>query len=179
MEFSNILSIGDWELIGTSTIRSFSFPEGTHYEVVKIYAEDQFGNYSSPSKEYTINLSPPTPPTNLAATTNNDMISVSWDASTSEIGIKGYRIYSDGNYVAYTTNTSYTLSANSYYVSLIIIAEDNSGNTSSPSEEFVLRDLQYNYVNDRLDTITYKNTNIVLYRYIYDANGNLISVEAQ
>jgi endonuclease I/chitodextrinase len=78
----------------------------------------------------------PTAPTNLA--TNNptaNSISLSWTASTDNIGVTGYEIYKDGNLYTTVTSTTATVSGlnPSTTYNFYIIAKDASGNSSTAS----------------------------------------------
>ena len=85
----------------------------------------------------------PTTPTNLSATgISASQISLSWTASTDNVGVTGYNIYRDGGGtpIASTVNTSYTdgnLSSNtiySYTVSAYDAADNESGQSNSASD---------------------------------------------
>jgi PA14 domain len=76
---------------------------------------------------------PPSQPQNLAATgASQTSISVSWTASTDDIGVTAYDLFRGGNKVDSTTGTSYTfgeLSCGTSYV-LAVEARDAAGNRS-------------------------------------------------
>jgi chitodextrinase len=62
-------------------------------------------------------------------------VSLSWTASTDDVGVTGYLIFRGGTQVGTSTTTSYTdsgLSANTAY-SYTVRARDAAGNTSAPS----------------------------------------------
>ena len=78
----------------------------------------------------------PTAPTNLA--TNNptsNTISLSWTASTDNIGVVGYEIYKDGVLYATVTGTTATVSGlnPSTTYNFYVIAKDAAGNASTVS----------------------------------------------
>ncbi|KQT25747.1 endonuclease I [Chryseobacterium sp. Leaf405] len=78
----------------------------------------------------------PTVPTNLA--TNNpssNTISLSWTASTDNIGVIGYDIYKDGVFYTTVTGTTATVSglASSTTYNFYVIAKDAAGNPSTAS----------------------------------------------
>ncbi|MGE4513677.1 MAG: endonuclease [Chryseobacterium sp.] len=78
----------------------------------------------------------PTAPMNLA--TNNptaNSISLSWTASTDNIGVTGYEIYKDGNLYTTVTSTTATVSGlnSSTTYNFYIIAKDAAGNSSTAS----------------------------------------------
>lgn len=82
--------------------------------------------------------SPPTIPANLIATTvSSTLIGLSWDASTDDTAVTGYRIYRGGAEITTVTGTTYAdtgLTANTAYaytVSAFDAAGNNSGQTVS------------------------------------------------
>ena len=93
-------------------------------------AEDRWGIYTSSDTEA------PTTPTNV--TLNNislNAITVSWTASTDNIGVTGYNVYLDGILTTQTTNTSATitdLNTNTTY-SFTVVAKDLINNRSTAS----------------------------------------------
>ena len=75
----------------------------------------------------------PTTPTGLSATniTSNEA-TISWNASTDDIAISGYRIYQNGVHIGTTVNSSFTINSleeNTSY-SFIVEAYDSSNNSS-------------------------------------------------
>ena len=93
-------------------------------------AEDRWGIYINSDTEV------PTTPTNV--TLNNislNAITVSWTASTDNIGVTGYNVYLDGILTTQTTNTSATitdLNTNTTY-SFTVVAKDLINNRSTAS----------------------------------------------
>ena len=93
-------------------------------------AEDRWGIYINSDTEA------PTTPTNV--TLNNislNAITVSWTASTDNIGVTGYNVYLDGILTTQTTNTSATitdLNTNTTY-SFTVVAKDLINNRSTAS----------------------------------------------
>ncbi|WP_027380105.1 endonuclease [Chryseobacterium daeguense] len=78
----------------------------------------------------------PTAPTNLATNTpNSNSISLSWTASTDNVGIAGYDIYKDGVFYATVSGTTATVSGlnPSTTYNFYIIAKDAAGNSSTAS----------------------------------------------
>ncbi len=83
----------------------------------------------------TTDTTPPSAPSNLTATAGNEQVSLSWGASTDNVGISGYSVYRDGAQVAQTTTTSFTdtaLTDGSSY-SYYVVAHDAAGNDSTAS----------------------------------------------
>lgn len=78
----------------------------------------------------------PSIPTGLSATTiSSSQINLSWNASTDNVGVAGYRIYRGGTLLSSATSTGYSdtgLSASTTY-SYTVAAYDAAGNTSSQS----------------------------------------------
>jgi hypothetical protein len=81
--------------------------------------------------------SPPTVPTGVAATRAGDDVSLQWDPSTDDIGVKGYLIYRNGSYIGFTRTTGF-LDAQAYELGAVyeVRAEDLFGNQSAKSAEF-------------------------------------------
>jgi chitodextrinase len=88
---------------------------------------------------------PPSAPTNLLATGSVATASLTWTASTDNVGVTGYNVYrstisgftpSSSNLVGSTTLTSFTnsgLAAGTYYY--LVTALDAAGNMSAPSNQ--------------------------------------------
>jgi hypothetical protein len=79
---------------------------------------------------------PPSTPDNLQATAiSASQIDLSWDASTDDVGVTGYRIYRDGTQIDTTASTTYQdtgLSASTAYM-YTVSAIDGAGNESYQS----------------------------------------------
>ncbi|HZX43039.1 MAG TPA: LamG-like jellyroll fold domain-containing protein, partial [Myxococcaceae bacterium] len=120
---------------------------GSYY--YKVLAEDAAGNLSAPSNEanasVTGDTTPPSVPGNLAASPGPGQVSLSWNASTDNVGVARYDVYRSttsgftpgpANRIAQPTGTSYSdsgLGAGTYYYK--VQAEDAAGNLSAPSNE--------------------------------------------
>jgi hypothetical protein len=87
---------------------------------------------------------PPTAPTNLAATGAVGSVSLTWTASTDNVGVTQYNIYrsttsgftpSSANLIGTSTSNSYTdyVAAGTYYY--LVTAQDAVGNVSAPSNQ--------------------------------------------
>ncbi|WP_244305506.1 glycoside hydrolase family 6 protein [Kitasatospora cheerisanensis] len=77
----------------------------------------------------------PTAPTGLSATKTSSSVTLSWTASTDNVGVTGYDVYRGGTLVGSTSNLSYTdtgLTANTAY-SYTVKARDAAGNVSAAS----------------------------------------------
>jgi hypothetical protein len=83
-----------------------------------------------------VNVTPPSVPTNLSATAvSSSQITLSWSASTDNLGVAGYRVLRNGVQVETTTTTSFTdtgLAASTTYT-YTVVAFDAAGNVSAPS----------------------------------------------
>ena len=84
----------------------------------------------------TTDTSPPSSPTNLTANAvSSSQINLSWNASTDNVGVTGYKVYRESVQTATTTGTSYSntgLSPSITY-SYTVAAYDAAGNTSAQS----------------------------------------------
>jgi glucose/arabinose dehydrogenase/chitodextrinase len=85
----------------------------------------------------TADTTPPSKPTNLTATpTSTSQINLTWDASTDDVGVAGYKVFRNGNQIATPTGTSYNdtgLTANTTY-DYIVSANDAAGNDSPKTD---------------------------------------------
>lgn len=78
----------------------------------------------------------PTAPTNLATSNpTSNTISLSWTASTDNIGVAGYDVYKDGVFYATVTGTTATVSGlnPSTTYNFYVISKDAAGNASTTS----------------------------------------------
>jgi chitodextrinase/sulfur relay (sulfurtransferase) DsrF/TusC family protein len=86
--------------------------------------------------DITPDTAPPSDPTNLVATAlSSSQISLSWTASTDNIGVAGYRIFRNGVQAGSTVSPGYidgNLTANTSY-QYAVLAFDNAGNVSALS----------------------------------------------
>ena len=127
--------------VGNQTSYTLSnLVEGQKYYIA-LTAYDTFNNESGYSSEVvytvpTLDLTAPSTPTSLQATTiSTSQINLSWNASSDNIGVTGYRIYRDSTQIATTSNTTYQdtgLSSSTTY-SYTVSAYDAAGNESGKS----------------------------------------------
>ncbi len=114
-----------------------------------VNARDGAGNVSQASNTVAvktppdvIDKEPPTAPGNLRSTASTaNSVSLTWNASADNIGVKGYNVYSSGEQVGSTTTTSATISglkANTTYP-FTVKAFDAAGNLSTASNEISVR----------------------------------------
>jgi uncharacterized delta-60 repeat protein len=131
--------------IGTTTGTTFSdsglAPDSTHsYAVVAVDAAGNRSALSNTASATTASappadVTPPTAPAGLTATVNADTrtISLSWSASTDDVGVTGYRVFRDNSATptATVTGTTFTdsnqLGTHSYVVAAIDAAGNQSG----------------------------------------------------
>lgn len=97
----------------------------------------RYGNYSaeSPAAAHTqLDVLAPSTPVNLVAVAGVGEVSLTWSASTDDVGVAGYSIYRDGLWLADVTAAAYLdlgLAIGSY--SYTVDAFDASGNRSAQS----------------------------------------------
>jgi hypothetical protein len=96
------------------------------------------GGVASNGVNFTVQVdtTPPTVPTGLTATAiSSSQINLSWTASTDNVGVTGYNVYSSGTLIATTPTTAYSnsgLTASTTYT-YTVAAFDAAGNTSAHS----------------------------------------------
>jgi len=113
---------------GVYTYKSGTFPTGT-YNNTNYYRDIEFVPGQNDSNA-------PTAPGNLTSSNiTGNSVALSWSASTDDVGVTGYEIYSNGALTATVTTTSYTVTglnqgtAYSFYIK----AKDAFGNRSAAS----------------------------------------------
>lgn len=103
-----------------------------------LVAYDQAGNLSAASSTVSatpIDTTPPQPVSGLTATAGNAQVSLSWTASSDNVGVVGYAVYRNGVRVGQSSGTSFTdtgLTDGTAY-SYDVTAYDLAGNVSAPS----------------------------------------------
>ncbi|TVX99881.1 fibronectin type III domain-containing protein [Cohnella terricola] len=127
----------------TLTFTNTGLSAGTNYSFT-VRAKDAAGNVSAASNSVsaTTNSSgggdtqPPTVPTNLIVTgTTSSSVSLSWTASTDNVGVTGYNVYNGSALATTVTGTTATvtgLAASTTY-SFTVKAKDAAGNLSAAS----------------------------------------------
>jgi len=127
---------------GTLAITDTTATPSTHYTYT-VDAFDAAGNHSAPSSAAAVTTPalpdsiPPSTPGGLAAVNGAGNVSLSWNASTDNVGVTGYTVYRNGSALATVSGTtlSYTdasvASATSY--TYTVDAFDAAGNRSSQS----------------------------------------------
>ena len=141
---------------GSGTATNASLISGTSYTVTgltastpysfTVKAKDAAGNLSTASAALTVTTSAaadiqaPTAPTNLTSTSKTTTtVSLSWTASTDNVGVAGYYVYvnnssvaQNGSAISGTTYTVTGLTASTSY-GFTVKAKDAAGNTSPAS----------------------------------------------
>lgn len=134
-----VLSTSPVTTSGSYSLTMSSLTAGTTY-YVRAYATNSagtaYGSQVSFTTSTTTDTQAPTVPTNLAsASVTSSSATLSWTASTDNVGVTGYKIYQNGTLLTSTTSTSYTvsgLSASTTYT-FYVIAYDAAGNVSTAS----------------------------------------------
>ena len=131
---------------GGTTYGDSGLAPRTYY--YKVAAEDAAGNVSSASNEVTATIADttaPSAPASLTATGGTGQATLSWSASTDDVGVARYDVYrsttsgftpGSGTRIAQPSSTSYSdpgLIAGTYYYK--VQAEDAAGNVSGSSNE--------------------------------------------
>jgi chitodextrinase len=131
--------------VGTPTSTSYTdsgLGASTAYTYT-VKAIDAAGNLSAASNSLSVTTSaasgdttPPSAPANLTSPSKtSSSVSLSWSASTDNVGVTGYRVYRNGTQVGTPTSTSYTdsgLAASTSYT-YTVKAIDAAGNLSAAS----------------------------------------------
>ncbi|MDJ1493012.1 fibronectin type III domain-containing protein [Cytophagaceae bacterium DM2B3-1] len=131
-------------LAGSSTTTSFTvtgLTANTAYSFT-VRAKDAAGNLSAPSTTLSVTTSPasdtqaPSVPTNLVSSAiTTTSFTLSWTASTDNVGVASYEVFRNGTSIGTSTTTSFSvtgLTANTTY-SMTVKAKDAVGNTSPAS----------------------------------------------
>lgn len=119
---------------------------GTFY--YRVTANDAAGNVSAASSSVSVSIADttaPTTPTGLSSTVSGATASLTWTASTDDVGVTGYSVYRgtsagfspvSGNRVGTSSTPSYSdtgLASGTYFYK--VIATDAASNTSAASDE--------------------------------------------
>ena len=132
-----------------------------------VTAEDAAGNVSGASSTLNVTTNnaadteAPTEPTSLASSSiTESSFTLSWNASTDNIGVTAYNIYQNGSFLAATSNTSYNitgLNASTTYA-YYITAKDAAGNISAASStlNITTNDVVLSYCTSEGENSTYE-----------------------
>ncbi len=127
------------ETTGAGTTYSDTTVVDTTTYSYTVKAVDAAGNVSAPSPASTVTTpdgTPPTAPTNLAASASApNRVQLSWGTSSDNVGVTGYRVYRDGAKIADVTSRSYTDQSTQQSTTYVytVTAVDAAGNESAPS----------------------------------------------
>jgi glucose/arabinose dehydrogenase/PKD repeat protein len=181
------------QTVGTNTYNFVSWSDGgtqQHTIVVPSSAQSYVATFS-----LVADTTPPSPPLNLQATTvTASTATLSWTASTDNVGVTGYNVYRNGSLIGSTTQTSYTdtgLSPTTSYA-YTVAAFDAANNLSQPSSALnvttpaaVIAFVQQNYATPQTPqaqvSISYNgaqtagNTNILIIGW-NDVTASITSV---
>ncbi|SFM52169.1 YD repeat-containing protein [Paenibacillus sp. 1_12] len=148
-----------------------------------VKAKDGVGNISTSSNTVVVTLDTesPTRPYVFVNKNTSSSITLTWTASTDNVGVTGYDIYNGETLVGSVNGSTTTymvtgLAANMLY-SFSVIAKDAAGNKSKSNNMFFANGkLTYNYDSQgRLTSISITSTGQVVKSFSYDNNGNLLS----
>lgn len=147
----NELAFDAGSLSNTVVTGTISIPEGTSAITTRMRVSMKYNAEQTACEtftygeveDYTVNIAEsgedteaPGAPTNLSASNVTETsFTLSWNASTDNVGVTGYDIYQDGSFLASTANTSYDvtgLSASTTYA-YYVKAKDAAGNVSAAS----------------------------------------------
>jgi chitodextrinase len=109
----------------------------------KVVAVDVSGNASAssspvsatPTAPVVSDQTPPSVPTSLAGTAGTNQVSLTWTASTDNVGVTGYKVYRGGQLVGSPAGPSFTDTGltNGTQYTYTVAAVDANGNTSAAS----------------------------------------------
>lgn len=127
--FSQNNGMGGHEVLNVSGsgryVRMYGKTRGTGYGY-SLYNFDVYGSTIADTQA-------PSAPTNIVVTPGTTTATVTWTASTDNVGVTGYKVYVNSNLAATVTSNSASLTgltANTTY-SLMVSANDAAGNTTN------------------------------------------------
>ncbi|WP_199925561.1 cellulase family glycosylhydrolase [Paenibacillus bouchesdurhonensis] len=139
----NVYQDGKLVAISPSTSHTVTGLKGSTAYTFSVKAIDGAGNLSDASNPVNVTTlesndkTPPTAPTGLKVVPAITTASLSWTASTDDIGVAGYHIYKDGVLEATSTRTSFIVSGlegNTTYT-FTVKAFDDANNLSADSND--------------------------------------------
>jgi chitodextrinase len=156
--------------VGTSATTSYTNTGLSPWTIYSytVSAYDAASNNSAQSSPAVTAKTPdntaPSVPTGVTATAqSSSSISVSWTASTDNVGVTGYKVYRNGSQVGTSATTSYTdtgLSASttySYTVSAYDAASNNSAQSSPAATATTQSGAPHTFMEDNFDSGGYSN----------------------
>ena len=130
---------GTWLATVVPGVRAYSDTKPVTGATYTVRAHDLAGNQSADSNPAGVgggsDTTAPTAPGNLTATATSNSVSLTWSASTDNVGVTGYTVTRNGVVVKSGTGTSYTdtgLAASTAYT-YTVTAGDAAGNKSPAS----------------------------------------------
>ena len=130
------LAPGTSAVVGYSVTSSPQATAGTYANWARV-VDDRGTHTAAAAGSYNVDTSdttPPSVPEGLTAVVKRSYVSLSWQASTDNLTVAGYRVYRDGVLVALVAGTSWVdVSATSGTYTYVVTAYDAAGNVSGPS----------------------------------------------
>lgn len=132
------LNAGAWQSLGNVlSVNLTSLSAATSY-TVQVRARDAASNLgpARSSSFATPDIQAPSVPTGLGGSApNSGVVNLSWNASTDNVGVTGYRVYRGGSYIGSSATTSYADNTVSGYTtySYQVAAYDAATNVSAAS----------------------------------------------
>jgi chitodextrinase len=135
---------GAWATsVPTNSVTFTGLTNATTY-IMSVIAKDAAGNRSAASNQLIVktpDTQPPTIPAGLSSSNiTGSSFTLSWNASTDNVKVKGYDVYKNGSIAITVTNTSATFTGltNATPYSMTVIAKDTAGNQSAASNQLLV-----------------------------------------
>lgn len=109
-------------------------------QTISVTAESG-GRTGSANAYFTIDDTPPSAPSNVVAESHRKQVNVTWNSSTDNISVVGYKVYRDGAEIGTTQTTSFadkfpTSGLNTYQITALDAAGNESTFSNAASAEF-------------------------------------------
>lgn len=155
-----------------------------YFEALRNGTNDIGAHHLGSDTTSTTDTQAPSTPSGLAASAlSSSEIALSWNASTDDVGVAGYKIYRDGSYLTTVSGTSYTngglASATSY--SYRVSAYDAAGNESALSSSVSATTLSVTLLKMRVADVSIQTSSGGKWNYftpsviVTDEYGNPVS----
>jgi hypothetical protein len=141
------------------------------------FAYGEVEDYTVTFTDPVIDTEAPSVPTALAASDiTSDGVTISWSASTDNVGVTEYEVYQDGLLTGSTANTNYSvsgLSASTTYA-FTVKAKDAAGNVSAASSALnvTTSDIQLTYCESTGNSVYYEWIDLVEIGSISNSTGS-------